>query len=148
MGCGVGSGVFSSTVGGWSPLTGDSSVGRVENMPGGAVGVAADSSPESLQASIASANAAIPIQTMKLFCDRRLLSIPKFIARCIFLDSPLGFRFTASGVLSGACGQENLENVSVTLLDSTAEGGVAEGVGDVDVGTGLSQNSHHFAIAL
>ena len=30
--------MFSSMVGGWSPATGDSVVGRVENMPGGAVG--------------------------------------------------------------------------------------------------------------
>ena len=69
MGCGVGeaSDVGTSTVGGWSPDTGDSSVGRVENIPAGAVGVAADSSSESLQATIASANATIAIQTMNEF---------------------------------------------------------------------------------
>ena len=50
----VGSGVFSSMVGGWSPRTGDSSVGRVENMPAGAVGVPAVSSLESPQAIAAS----------------------------------------------------------------------------------------------
>ena len=40
VGCdvGVGTGVFSSMVGGWSPTTGGSLVGRVENMPDGGVG--------------------------------------------------------------------------------------------------------------
>ena len=38
---GVGGDVFSSIVGGWSPSIGASVVGRVENMPGGGVGVGA-----------------------------------------------------------------------------------------------------------
>ena len=54
VGSGVGSGVFSSMVGGWSPKTGDSSVGRVENIPGGAAGEPTGSSLESPQASRAS----------------------------------------------------------------------------------------------
>ena len=55
VGCGVevGSGVFSSMVGGWSPTTGGSVVGKVENMPGGGVGDAGTSA-KSLQPIITS----------------------------------------------------------------------------------------------
>ena len=67
VGCGVevGSGVFSSMVGGWSPMTGGSVVGRVENMPGGGVGEDAGTSAAPPQAIIVSratsAKAAAPI---------------------------------------------------------------------------------------
>ena len=65
VGCGVkvGCGVFNSMVGGWSPTTGGSSVGRVENIPGGAVGEDAGSSagpPQAIIASRAIALAASP----------------------------------------------------------------------------------------
>jgi hypothetical protein len=53
-GVGVGTGVFSSIMGGWSPTTGGSAVGRVENMPGGAVGGAAGCPSESPHDSIVS----------------------------------------------------------------------------------------------
>ena len=64
VGCGVnvGSSVFNSMVGGWSPTTGGSVVRKVENMPDGGVGDGPGSSAEPLQATttaIASAPAAI-----------------------------------------------------------------------------------------
>ena len=50
----VGSSVFNSMVGDWSPTSGDSVVGRVENIPEGAVGDGAGSAAESPQARTAS----------------------------------------------------------------------------------------------
>ena len=56
VGCGVkvGSGVFNSMVGGWSPSMGGCVVGRVENKPEGTVGEVSEASSEPLQATIAS----------------------------------------------------------------------------------------------
>ena len=59
----VGCGVFSSTVGGWSPSMGGSVVGSVENIPVGGVGEVAKSSSELLQATIAS-NTSVPTATL------------------------------------------------------------------------------------
>ena len=50
----VGSSVFNSMVGDWSPTSGDSVVGRVENIPEGTVGDGAGSAAESPQARTAS----------------------------------------------------------------------------------------------
>ena len=65
VGCGVdvGSGVFNSMVGGWSPTMGGSVVGSVENNPAGAVGEDAGSSlppPQAMTASSTKALAARP----------------------------------------------------------------------------------------
>ena len=61
VGCGVnvGSGTFSSMVGGWSPMMGGSVVGSVENMPAGAVGEDTGPSLPSPQAIRASRTAAM-----------------------------------------------------------------------------------------
>ena len=49
MGVKVDSGVFSLMVSGWSPRTGGSVVGRVENIPGGSEGEEAGSAAEPVQ---------------------------------------------------------------------------------------------------
>ena len=62
MGVGVGCGVFSSMMGGWSPTTGGSVVRKVENMPDGGVGEEAGSlagPPQAIIVSSARAPAAI-----------------------------------------------------------------------------------------
>ena len=63
----VGWGVFSSTVGGWSPSMGGSVVGRVENIPVGGVGEDAEPSSELLQATIASTTSTPPATFKSMF---------------------------------------------------------------------------------
>ena len=67
LGVNVGWGVFSSTVGGWSPSMGGSVVGRVENIPVGGVGEDAEPSSEPLQAIIASNTSALPAIFKSMF---------------------------------------------------------------------------------
>ena len=61
VGCGVcvGSGVFNSMTGGWSPRIGDSLVGSTENIPGGGADVGSGPCAASPQASIASRTTAV-----------------------------------------------------------------------------------------
>ena len=80
MGVRVGSGVFSSMVGGWSPTTGGSAVGRVENIPGGGVGdsdVSASEPPQASNVKNATMTAALPRFTTDDFSIRFPLRFPQ-----------------------------------------------------------------------
>ena len=59
MGVSVGSGVFSSMTGGWSPRIGGSLVGSCENIPGGGAEVDSGLCVASPQASIVSRTIAV-----------------------------------------------------------------------------------------
>ena len=69
----VGAGVSNAMAGGWSPMTVDSEVGRVENSPGG-VGDAGTSAGASQAAIISSASAAVAMPSTILVRQGSLLS--------------------------------------------------------------------------
>ena len=120
-------------------------MGTLASNPAGAVGDAAGAPVESPQASSANITTAVPRDANTDFHPDALKSTP---SRCKVMYLPCGSGSPAPGDSASPCGQEDLQDLPVAFVDRAFHGGVAVGVGDVDVGTGLSQNSHHFAIAL